>query len=236
MMTPLNEYFSDKQVESILDVGTGPGHFIPVLLNVFPDATITGIDPDRDALQIAARQFPKFSFREMKGETIDFADNTFDIASISMALHHLSDIDKTLHEMQRVVKPGGCLIVNELFSDNLNPAQNVHKRMHHFRSKIDRLNGICHNESFTRKEILQHVRRSVPDIVLSFEHKSSTTPLNTEEAEQQKAKLLSFLQQAKGMPTYNELAEEVRAIETALEQHGFEMATRLVVVAQVHEK
>jgi hypothetical protein len=52
--------------------------------------------------------------------------------------------------MQRIVKTGGWIIVNELFSDNLNPAQEVHKMFHHFRSKIDRLTGIYHNETFEK--------------------------------------------------------------------------------------
>jgi len=232
MMTPLNDFFSDKKVDSILDVGTGSGHFISVLSNIFPNAAITGIDPDWNALQIASQKFPKFTFSEMTGETIDFADNTFDIASISMALHHLSDIEKTLQEMQRVVKPGGWIIVNELFSDNLNPAQNVHKRMHHFRSKIDRLNGICHNESFTRNEIMQYIRHTVPDIVLHFEDQTQPA-LKTKEIQQRFEKLHTFLEQAEGFPEYKELADEMPLIEAEFKQHGFEMATRLVVVAKV---
>lgn len=232
MMTPLNEYFSDKSIATVLDVGTGPGHFIPVLLAAFPHAAISGIDPDRQALHTARQNFPEFTFREMKGETIDFPDNSFDCASISMALHHLSNIQQTLNEMRRVVKPGGWIIVNELVSDNLNPAQNVHKLMHHFRSKIDRLNGICHNESFTRNEVLQHITQSLPNIVLRFENQSQTM-LSADDIQQRYEKLHTFLEQAKGHPEYDELAKEVPLIEAELKQHGFEMATRLIVVAQV---
>jgi len=64
-------------------------------------------------------------------------------------LHHLSDIGAALAEMKRVVKPGGWIIVNELISDGLNPAQQVHKMLHHLRSKIDRMIGEVHNETFT---------------------------------------------------------------------------------------
>src|SRR5690606_12062728 len=103
-------------------------------------------------------------------EKLEFTDNSFDLASISMALHHLPDIQKALKEMQRVVKPRGWIIVNELFSDNLNQAEEVHKMLHHFRSKIDRLTGVSHNEIFKKDEIRAIVKASGIDIQFEFEN------------------------------------------------------------------
>ena len=120
-------FFEDKKVKSVLDVGTGPGNFIKVLENALPTAEIYGVDPDEEALKEAAKAYPLAHFSIMKGETLAFDDDRFDAASISMALHHLSDVQATLKEMQRVVKPGGWIIINELFSDHLNPEQEVHK-------------------------------------------------------------------------------------------------------------
>lgn len=231
-MKQLNDFFSGKNVAKVLDVGTGPGHFLPVLLNIFPDAEITGVDPNESSLQQAAATFPGATFKVMKGEKIGFQDNTFDLASISMALHHLRDVPKTLKEMQRVVKPGAWIIVNELYSDGLSPAQEVHKRMHHFRSRIDRINGICHNESFTRKEILQKVKGSGLGIELYFENNTDEIPPTIEEINDRKWKLRIALEKIKGKPEYNELAREIPAIETELDKHGFAMAGRLVVVAR----
>lgn len=232
-MKQLNDFFAGKSVTKVLDVGTGPGHFIHTLLNIFPEAEITGVDPDEKSLQEAAVAFPNAEFKMMKGERIDFQDSTFDLASISMALHHLSDIQKTLKEMQRVVKPGGWIIVNELYSDGLNPAQEVHKRMHHFRSKIDRINGICHNESFTRKEILQKIKDSGLGIELYFENSTVSNPPTPQEINERKEKLTIALSQIKGIPEHEELAKEIPLIEAELDKHGFAMASRLVVVAKV---
>src|SRR5690606_33972620 len=137
-MKQLKDFFADKTVSKILDTGTGTGDFIEVLKEVFPKAKITGIDPNTESLQEAAIKYPELTLAEMNAEKLEFTDNSFDLASISMALHHLPDIQKALKEMQRVVKPRGWIIVNELFSDNLNQAEEVHKMFHHFRSKIDR--------------------------------------------------------------------------------------------------
>ncbi len=232
-METLIDFFKDKTVTNAVDVGTGPGHFIHVLKEALPATKITGVDPDMDSLEEARAIFPDVTFLEMKGEFLEFQVNTFDAASISMALHHLSNVQLTLKEMQRVVKPGGWIIVNELFSDNLNPAQEVHKSIHHFRSKIDRLNGICHNESFKKEEIIREVEKSGLKVVLQFENRKTTNPPTPAEIQERKEKLYTALKQLEGRPEYKEMAAEVPLIESDLEKYGFEMATRLVVVGQV---
>jgi len=126
-MKQLIDFFQDKNVQSVLDVGTGSGDFLKVLKDVFPAGKITGVDPNTDSLEKAKQKYPDVVLKEMGAEKLDFPDHSFDIVSISMALHHLPNVSSSLKEMQRVVKSGGWIIVSELFSDNLNPAQEVHK-------------------------------------------------------------------------------------------------------------
>lgn len=232
-MKQLITFFSDKNITRVLDVGTGPGHFVKVLQEAFPGAMITGVDPDEDSLIKAAEKYADAEFQQMSGEGLDFENDRFDVASISMALHHLSDVQQTLLEMRRVVRPGGWIVVNELFSDDQNPAQEVHKRMHHFRSRIDRMNGITHNEAFTRKEIVELIGKAGLFIELKFEFQNPAQTPSSDEIEERKSKLWEALGQIKGRPEYDEMATEIPEIEAALEKHGFEMATRLVCVARV---
>ncbi len=235
-MEKLIEYFKHKQVDRVLDVGTGPGNFIKVLQDVFPQAEFTGVDPDSNSLKEARDELPDVEFNLMTGEQLSFEDDSFDVAAISMALHHLNDVQLTLSEMKRVVRPGGWIIVNELFSDGLNPAQQVHKRMHHFRSKIDRINGVVHNESFTRRQILDQLKESGLTIELRFDHKKATNPSTSEEIAERKLKLWTALETINGRPEYSEMAKEIPSIEADLERHGYEMATRIVVVARVQKQ
>jgi ubiquinone/menaquinone biosynthesis C-methylase UbiE len=150
-----------------------------------------------------------------------------------MAMHHLPDVQQTFNEMKRVVKPGGWLIVNELFSDNLNPAQEVHKSMHHFRSTIDRLNGVCHNETFTRAEILEQIEKAGLEISTAFNQEKDRVEPTPEETAERKEKLTEMLGQIKDKPEYHAMKKQIPEIENALKQHGFQMATRLVVIATV---
>ena len=230
-MEKLVNYFRDKEVASVVDVGTGGGDFITVLKDVFPKAQIIGVDPDRESLKEAANKYPNVSFTEMRGENLEFADKSFDVASISMALHHLPDIQSALMEMQRVIKPGGWIIVNELFSDNLNPAQEVHKMFHHFRSLIDRLTGTFHQETFQKEQILQLVKAAGIQIQLSFEDNTQTNVLTKEgELEMRVEKMKQHLEKIKGRPEYETLKPEIDKFRERALKYGFQPATRVVVI------
>lgn len=232
-MEQLKDFFIDKQVSAILDAGTGSGDFIEVLRNVFPIGNITGIDPNIESLMDASRIYPEVLFVKMSAENLEFNDGTFDLASISMALHHLEDVQKALLEIQRVIKPGGWIVVNELFSDNLNPAQEVHKMFHHFRSKIDRLTGINHHETYKKNEIIKMVKEAGIQVLFDFEYTPEQS-LTDEKGELEKRvdKLKQHLELIEDKPEYNDLKPEIDAFRQAALKHGFQSATRIVLVGK----
>ncbi len=232
-MKQLKDFFADKKVSKILDAGTGTGDFITILQDVFPKAEIIGIDPNTDSLYEAAKAYPELLFAEMSAEKLEFADNSFDLASISMALHHLPDIQKALKEIQRVVKPGGWIIVNELFSDNLSPAEEVHKMLHHFRSKIDRLTGVSHNETFKKEEIKDIVKAA--GIVVLFDFENTIEPIsndNSDDLEKRMEKMKLHLEKIKGRPEYEIFKPQVKEFKNAALKYGFQSPTRIVLVGK----
>lgn len=232
-MKKLKDFFADRQVSTILDTGTGTGDFIEVLQEVFPKADITGIDPNTESLYEAAKKYPDLLFAEMEAENLNFDDNSFDLASISMALHHLPDIQKALKEMQRVVKPGGWIIVNELFSDHLSPAEEVHKMLHHFRSKIDRLIGISHNETFKKDEIREMTKAAGIEVLFDFENPSEPISLaESNELESRLEKMKLHLEKIKGRPEYEIFKPEIDEFSQAAFKHGFQSPTRIVLVGK----
>ncbi len=232
-MKQLKGFFADKKVSTILDTGTGTGDFIEVLKEVFPEAKITGIDPNTESLLEAAKRFPEITFAEMSAEKLEFEDKSFDLASISMALHHLPDIQKALKEMLRVVKPGGWIIVNELFSDNLNPAEEVHKMLHHFRSKIDRLTGVSHNETFKKDEIREIIKASGIDIQFEFEnHLEPVSLAETNELENRLEKMKLHLEKLKSRPEYEIFKPQIEEFRQAALKHGFQSPPRIVLIGK----
>ncbi|MBT3385204.1 MAG: methyltransferase domain-containing protein [Prolixibacteraceae bacterium] len=232
-MKQLIDFFKDKTVNNVLDVGTGTGNFLEILQETFQAAQITGVDPNPESLQEAEKLFPEISFQKMVAEKLEFTDNSFDAASISMALHHLPDVQKGLQEMRRVVKPGGWIIVNELFSNNLNPAQEVHKLYHHFGSNIDRILGVNHNSSFKKEVILQAVQESGFAIQFHFEHKKEVNLVaDKTELESRIEKMKLNLEKIKGYPEYEQLKLQVEIFKEQALIHGFQPATKVVVIGK----
>ncbi len=232
-MEALRDFFYDKAVNKILDVGTGTGSFIEILKEAFNGAVIVGVDPDGNALSEARKKSPDILFQKGSAEDLPFGDNTFDMVSLSMALHHLQKVKKGLKELKRVVKPDGWIIINELFSDNLSPAQEVHKMFHHFRSKIDRLNGVSHRETFRKEEIFQIVRQAGISVQFFFEHKKNTDVAKDVGAVANLTEsMATMLETIKGMPEYDELYPKIDEFREKAQRFGFQPATTVVIVGK----
>jgi len=232
-MIQLIDFFYDKEVNNVLDVGTGSGDFLKVLKTVFPKAAISGVDPNTDSLAKAKEIYPEVNFSEMVAENLLFEDNSFDVVSMSMALHHLPKVKKGLKEIKRVVKPTGWIIINELFSDNLNPAQEVHKQFHHFRSHIDRLTGVSHRETFRKEEILQIIKETGIFVQFYFEDTKEVNLIAEDgELELRIEKMKAMLEKIKGRPEYDELKPQIEDFRQNALKYGFQPATRVVVVGK----
>lgn len=230
-MEPLINYFIDIKVDSLLDVGTGKGGFIPVLLKTFPDARITGIDPNSESLETAKQHFPKIDFYKMEAERLLFNDNSFDAASISMALHHFPKIKKALREVKRVVKPGGFILINEPISNNLTPAQEVQKMYHHFNSQIDRMLGTYHRKTFTSDAILHMLKAAELPVQFFFEHRTRTNfgGFNGE-LDLRIEKMKQMLEKIKNREEYDTLKPQIEEFRLKWLNKGCEPVTNLVLV------
>lgn len=232
-MEALRNYFYNKTINKVLDVGTGTGNFLEVLKDAFPNAEITGVDPSEESIEEAKKNFPEIIFENRTAEDLLFADDSFDVVSLSMALHHLTKVKTGLKELKRVVKPGGWIIINELFSDNLNPAQEVHKMFHHLRSQIDRLTGVSHRETFRKDEILQIVRQAGISVQFFFEHKKDVNLVAGKgELVKRIEKIHEMLERINGLPEYEILKPQIEEFRKKALEHGLQPATNVVIVGR----
>lgn len=106
-------------VSKYLDVGCGNGKFaitMGELLNLKKD-DIYGVDLDNFSEQKdwGRDKFTnKFIFKELQfDKPYPFEDNYFDLITIKMVLHHVTNLDFTLKELVRIMKINGSLIVVE---------------------------------------------------------------------------------------------------------------------------
>jgi demethylmenaquinone methyltransferase/2-methoxy-6-polyprenyl-1,4-benzoquinol methylase len=109
----------DLHPKNILDVATGTGDVAILTYNILKPTKITGIDISEGMLEvgrkkIAAKGLSK-SIELLSGdsETINFPDNTFDAITVAFGVRNFQNLQKGLKEMNRVLKPGGRLVVLE---------------------------------------------------------------------------------------------------------------------------
>jgi len=103
----------------ILDVGCGDGYFARAAL---PHPIDVGIDPSPTALAECAPQGIYRTLLCTSGATIPFPDRSFATVISNCVLEHIPQVDQTIHEISRVLKPGGTFVgtmVTDKFSNLL---------------------------------------------------------------------------------------------------------------------
>jgi ubiquinone/menaquinone biosynthesis C-methylase UbiE len=105
----------------ILDVGCGHGDIHPYITRATRDASLTGLDVAASVVEEAKRRHPQNAYLSYDGHRIPFSDGAFDAAFAICVMHHVppEQWSAFLDEMERVVRPGGVLIVFE--HNPLNP-------------------------------------------------------------------------------------------------------------------
>ena len=102
----------DPGVETILEIGCGPGAFAQSLARWYPNAHVTGIDLDTAFIQFAARQAPNIRFLQADAANLPFEEGSFDVTVSNTVQEHLPP-DKFFGQQYQVLKPGGlCLVLS----------------------------------------------------------------------------------------------------------------------------
>ena len=115
-----------KKGDAILDLASGTGDLIKLYhKKIGNSGRIVSSDINEAMLDEGKRNLINsgvlgIEFVQANAEKLPFEDNSFDLVSIAFGLRNVTDKDKALSEMSRVLKPGGILIVLE-FSKTTNP-------------------------------------------------------------------------------------------------------------------
>jgi ubiquinone/menaquinone biosynthesis C-methylase UbiE len=102
-----------KEGSKVIIPGVGSGHDLPFIPK---DVTVEGIDITDVMLGIAKAKVKLYkmdnvTLKKMDGEKLDYPDNSFDIAILSLFLTVVYDPNKAFSEVMRVVKPGGQILI-----------------------------------------------------------------------------------------------------------------------------
>ena len=104
--------------QSVLDVGCGLGDDVTVLAElVGDDGRVTGLDINADIVAEARRRMAdlgiKAEFVGGDAYELPFSDNSFDRCQSERVFAHLTDPERALEEIKRVLKPGGLVAFHD---------------------------------------------------------------------------------------------------------------------------
>ena len=121
------DWMSPSSNSSLIDVASGTGDIAKLFsLRNKNLPTITCVEPNENMFKKGKnnlKNFKNIKWIKSRAETLPVEDNMYDFYSISYGIRNVSDINKTLKEAHRVLKPGGrfmCLEFSKIDNELLN--------------------------------------------------------------------------------------------------------------------
>ncbi|MBV8255838.1 MAG: bifunctional demethylmenaquinone methyltransferase/2-methoxy-6-polyprenyl-1,4-benzoquinol methylase UbiE [Chitinophaga sp.] len=120
-------YLKSLQPKKMLDVATGTGDFAIMASKRLKPDHITGIDISEGMLSHGREKIQKAGLSDKitlqlgDSETISFPDKTFDAITVAFGVRNFENLQQGLREMQRVLKPGGKLVILEFSNPTVFP-------------------------------------------------------------------------------------------------------------------
>ena len=108
--------------QQILDIATGTGDFALLLAKRIKPQHITGADISEGMMAVGREKVKQeglqdtISFEKEDCTKLSFPDGSFDAVTSAYGVRNFHDLDAGLREMQRVLRPGGHLLIVELTS------------------------------------------------------------------------------------------------------------------------
>ena len=112
------KYIRDKIISSeyILDLATGTGDLTAELLKLEP-VRICAADISEKMLEVQRKKITDNRLELIQADVkeLPFESNEFDVVTIGFGVRNFEHLEDSLKEIRRVMKPGGRLIVLEMF-------------------------------------------------------------------------------------------------------------------------
>jgi demethylmenaquinone methyltransferase/2-methoxy-6-polyprenyl-1,4-benzoquinol methylase len=113
--------------DAALDACCGTGDLALELAGrVGPEGTVVGCDFSEAMLELARRKATDRGVSQARFEWADalelpYEDGSFDAATVGFGMRNLADLEQGLHELNRVLKPGGRLVILEITQPRRRP-------------------------------------------------------------------------------------------------------------------
>ncbi|XP_070566186.1 putative methyltransferase DDB_G0268948 [Ptychodera flava] len=148
-----------------VDVACGTGQGTRPLADHFPEVIGTDISPTQIAEAKVTEKFPNVTYQVAAAESLPFKPNSVDLVTVASAIHWFADLEKFYDEVDRVLRPGGCLAVYTYNHEDMQLC---------FEGKTERLSQIFQEfiaeryKSFWDMDSFQLIRNRFRDLRLPY--------------------------------------------------------------------
>ena len=132
----LIEWMGPSKNEKLIDVASGTGDIANLFSNKLNDqCSVECVEPNINMLKIGKKKLTNkknINWHNNYAEKLPFKSNTFDYYSISFGIRNTSNIEKSLTEAYRVLKPGGkffCLEFSKVENELINLLYNNYSKL-----------------------------------------------------------------------------------------------------------
>jgi len=121
------EWMRPYRSNTLIDVASGTGDIAKMYSKIVKGSPlISCVEPNKEMFQMGketSKEFHNILWHKASAEKLPFKSNTYDFYSISFGLRNVSDINLSLKEAYRVLKPGGrfmCLEFSKVDNELIN--------------------------------------------------------------------------------------------------------------------
>jgi demethylmenaquinone methyltransferase/2-methoxy-6-polyprenyl-1,4-benzoquinol methylase len=150
--------------QRVLDLAGGTGDLASAFARqVGPDGSVTLADINAAMLEVGRARLAdeglagNIEYVQVNAECLPFPDNHFDCITIAFGLRNVTHIDAALASMQRVLKPGGRLLVLE-FSKPVLPGLSAVYDAYSF-NILPKLGKLITNDEASYRYLVESIRR-----------------------------------------------------------------------------
>lgn len=166
-------FFGSHFDNNHIEIACGTGTLLELVLKWrkwkrLPTVNIVGVDYAESMLAGARKRFvgnKNISFRHADAAKLPFAEASFDTANIANAVHCFPEVELSLREVFRVLKPGGSMAANVLlYPQGIRPLRWIAERINNWGAR----KGILVTP-YLKEDIRQRIITAGFEIIREFE-------------------------------------------------------------------